>query len=65
MLTAVEMSRFWDALDRFGGTSPLAQEFPDVIGPLALTGARRTEVLAMEWDEIDLDAGIWKRPAEG
>jgi integrase len=29
-----------------------------------LTGARRGEVAAMRWDEIDLKAGTWKIPSE-
>lgn len=31
---------------------------------LALTGARRTKALAMEWSEVDLEKGIWTRKPE-
>ena len=31
---------------------------------LLLTGARRGEVGAMRWSEVDLNAGIWTVPAE-
>ena len=30
---------------------------------LLLTGARRGEVLSARWDEFDLSAGIWQKPA--
>ena len=31
---------------------------------LILTGARRSEVAAMSWRELDFDAGIWILPSE-
>ena len=34
----------------------------DAIKLLLLTGARRSEVLGMRWDEIDLEARIWIKP---
>ena len=30
---------------------------------LLLTGARRGELLAMRWSDVDLEAGIWTKPA--
>jgi integrase len=30
---------------------------------LLLTGARRSEVLSATWDQFDLDAGVWVKPA--
>jgi integrase len=30
---------------------------------LVLTGARRGEVLSLEWADLDLERGIWNRPA--
>jgi integrase len=30
---------------------------------LLLTGARRGEILGMRWDELDLDSGVWIKPA--
>ncbi len=31
---------------------------------MILTGARRGEVAAMRWDELNLDAGVWLLPSE-
>lgn len=38
------------------------QRVADVFRLLLLTGARRGEVLAAEWDQIDLEAGEWVKP---
>jgi integrase len=35
----------------------------DAIRLLLLTGARRSEVLGMRWDDVDLGAGVWSKPA--
>ncbi|SFE05557.1 Site-specific recombinase XerD [Sulfitobacter brevis] len=35
----------------------------DAIRLLILTGARRGEVLGLEWQDLDLSLGIWNRPA--
>jgi integrase len=35
----------------------------DIVRLLLLTGARRGEVLGMRWDDIDLTAGTWTKPA--
>jgi integrase len=35
----------------------------DIVRMLLLTGARRGEVLAAKWDDIDLGAGTWTKPA--
>jgi integrase len=35
----------------------------DIIRLLLLTGARRGEVLAARWADIDLSAGVWSKPA--
>ena len=57
-LTPVEMSRLFTALD----------DHPEKVSAnairfLALTGARKSEVLAARWDMFDLSAGIWTKPA--
>jgi integrase len=57
-LTGAELARLSKALD----------ELPDVgaanaVRLLLLTGARRGELLAAKWADIDLDAGVWSKPA--
>jgi integrase len=53
VLTDDEVAAVWRAAD--------AEAYP--LGPfvklLLLTGARRSEVAQMTWDELDLDAGTW------
>jgi integrase len=39
------------------------KQFVSIITLLLLTGARKTEVLSMRWDNLDLDKGIWSKPA--
>ena len=34
----------------------------DIIRLLLLTGARRGEVLAMRWADVDLSEGTWSKP---
>ncbi|HVI88504.1 MAG TPA: tyrosine-type recombinase/integrase [Dongiaceae bacterium] len=40
-----------------------AQDSADVVRLLLLTGARVGEVLKMRWDQLDMDAGVWTKPA--
>jgi integrase len=35
----------------------------NIIRMLLLTGARRGEVLAMRWADLDLEAGVWVKPS--
>lgn len=35
-----------------------------IVKILLLTGSRKSEVLGMRWDELDLDAGIWTKAPE-
>ncbi len=39
------------------------QASTDAIKLMMLTGARKGEVLAATWDQFDLDAGLWIKPA--
>jgi integrase len=39
------------------------QRFGHIIRLLLLTGARRGEVLNARWEQIDLEAGVWTKPA--
>ena len=39
------------------------QQAANIVRLLLLTGARLGEVLAMRWDQLDLDVGVWTKPA--
>ena len=56
VLTDQELAIIWRALedDQFGA----------IIKLLLLTGARRTEIGSLRWDEVDLDAAIITMPPE-
>lgn len=56
--TAAEMPRLMAAVDGHAN-----QQSADAIRLLALTGARRAEVLSATWRQFDLDAGMWSKPA--
>lgn len=51
-----EMPRFFSALEE----EP--SEFRDVFLLALLTGARRTDVLSMEWAQVNLERGLWEIP---
>lgn len=57
-LSADELASLWRAMDRL---PELPRAYFRVV---LLTGARRNEVGRMEWSEIDLDAALWRLPAE-
>jgi len=57
-LTPQEIGALVQALD----ASP-AQDSADVVRLLLLTGARVGEVLAMRWEQLNLDAAVWVKPA--
>jgi integrase len=52
-----ELARLVEALRTFPD-----QDIADVVRLLALTGARKNEVLTMKWDDTDLTAGTWSKP---
>jgi integrase len=57
-LSDVEIIRLAHALDEH-----LDQEAADMFRLLLMTGARRGEVLAMRWADVDLQRGVWSKPA--
>jgi integrase len=56
-LTIPELERLARALDKL-----LDQGAADAVRLLLLTGARRGELLAAQWADIDFDARIWTKP---
>lgn len=56
-LTVEEYDRVYKALDRMPN-----QSAANAIRLLILTGARRGEVLGLEWPDLDLGLGIWTVP---
>jgi integrase len=57
-LSAAEVARLSAALAECA-----SGDAADAVRLLLLTGARKTEVAAMRWAEVDLAAGTWSRPA--
>ena len=56
-LTPAEYERVFTALENMQN-----QKAADAIRLLILTGARRGEVLGLEWEDLNLEQGIWNRP---
>ena len=56
-LTGDELARLTEAL-----ATHEDREAVDIVRLLLLTGARRGEVLAARWDDLDLTAGTWIKP---
>ena len=56
-LTHEEYEKVFSALEIMAN-----QKAANAIRLLILTGARRGEVLSLEWDDLDLTLGIWNRP---
>jgi integrase len=57
VLSPDELAALWSACERAG-------DFGRIVWLLMLTGARRTEVAAMTWAEIDLERRLWIIPAD-
>lgn len=57
-LTADELARLSKALKEEAD-----QQAADAFRLLLLTGARRGEILGATWDQFDLRAGVWTKPA--
>jgi integrase len=56
-LTTEEYERVFATLENMKN-----QKAANAVRLLILTGARRGEVLGLEWEDLDLDIGIWNRP---
>jgi integrase len=57
-LSNEELGRLMAALDAYSD-----QYVADIFRLLLLTGARRSEVLKMKWDDVNLTDGTWVKPA--
>lgn len=53
-----EVQMLWPVLDVYPN-----QNVSNVIRLLLLTGSRRNEVLHATWDQFNLEAGVWTKPA--
>jgi integrase len=59
-LTPQELARLLATLD----SRPAHEaDAVDIIRLAVLTGARRGEILGMAWAQVDLEAGVWTKPA--
>lgn len=57
-LSVDELQRLTDALDGYPN-----ERAANAIRLLVLTGARKSEVLAAEWSQLDLERGVWTKPS--
>ncbi|WP_034996681.1 tyrosine-type recombinase/integrase [Beijerinckia mobilis] len=57
ILDDTELAAVWQASEKLGWP------FGPIVQLLILTGARREEVAAMRWNEIDLEQKLWTLPA--
>ena len=70
VLSIIELRKLWKALDQaitapdgIASTSAMTIVTTTAIKLLIVTGARRGEVAAMQWDEIDFAERIWLLPS--
>jgi integrase len=57
-LSGTELERFLAAVEGLAD-----QQAATIFKTLLLTGCRKGEALSMRWGDLDLDSGIWARPA--
>jgi integrase len=58
-LTVEQLQRFREALDSYAD-----QSAANALRLLMLTGSRKSEVLKAEWEQFDLQRGLWTKPRE-
>jgi integrase len=58
VLTDDELKLIWQEAGKLGWP------FGPIVQVLMLTAQRRGEVAAMQWDDLDLDKGVWTIPAD-
>jgi integrase len=56
-LSGAEIAALTDALTKHDD-----QQAANIVRSLLFTGARRGEVLAAKWEDIDLESGVWTKP---
>ena len=54
-----QLQRFREALDSYAD-----QSAANALRLLMLTGSRKSEVLKAEWEQFDLQRGLWTKPRE-
>ena len=71
VLLLPELRRVWQALDQASSSNQYGVEISRIsivassaIKLLILTGARRGEIAAMRWNELNLDEGVWLLSSE-
>jgi integrase len=60
-LSGDELDRLMRVVEQYHDKRP---DSTDAISLAVLTGARRGEILGMRWADLDLDLGVWQKPAE-
>lgn len=54
-LTEEEASRLWAMIAEAQAASVITKDFADIFRLIMLTGARRNEIVALRWSEVDFD----------
>lgn len=54
-LTEEEASRLWTMIAEAQAASVITKDFADIFRLIMLTGARRNEIVALRWSEVDFD----------
>jgi integrase len=58
-LSGAEIQKLSDALSCIA-----SRDAADAVRLLLLTGGRKTEIVGMRWAELNLEAGVWRKPAD-